>query len=417
VRVTDIVEGGAVAGEAAAAISTLVQEIHEGIASRSFAAVGVPVAPVRVVHDFAANTVYAWLGRGLRVGPRAAAALVGARAGDEGPALASTPRGARVLGVLNGLCGNHLVARQSVLAVGMGVRRHGRDVQVTPVEVAGAYPNATSRLAVFVHGLMEDDECWRSFPLSEDRPQERTYGERLQDEEGYTPVHVRYNTGLRISDNGRSLAALLDELLDAWPVEVEEIVLIGHSAGGLVCRSAGHYAQRAGRRWIDRLDQVFFLGSPHLGADIEKGLNALAHALSQLPETRGVARVLNARSVGIKDLRFGSCLEEDWLSRDPDEFLRDRCGEVPFLPGARYYFIAARVRGGLLGELFGDLLVRMPSASGGGSGRGRRIPFEVGHGCELTGLNHFELLNNPAVYEQLRIWISQNETARPAPIS
>jgi hypothetical protein len=42
--------------------------------------------------------------------------------------------------------------------------------------------------------------------------QRRTYGERLQDELSYTPVHVRYNTGLRVSDNGRALARLLSDL-------------------------------------------------------------------------------------------------------------------------------------------------------------------------------------------------------------
>ena len=41
----------------------------------------------------------------------------------------------------------------------------------------------------------------------------------------------------------------------------------------------------------------------------------------------------------------------------------------------------------------------------GGAGRGRRVPFEVDNGCELTGVNHFDLLNHPAVYEQLRAWI------------
>jgi hypothetical protein len=74
-----------------------------------------------------------------------------------------------------------------------------------------------------------------------------------------------------------------------------------------------------------------------------------------------------------------------------------------------YYYVAARVRKGPLGDLFGDLLVRAPSASGRGSGRSRRIPFEIGHGRELTRVNHFELLNHPAVYEQLRTWISQSE--------
>jgi pimeloyl-ACP methyl ester carboxylesterase len=186
---------------------------------------------------------------------------------------------------------------------------------------------------------------------------------------------------------------------------VGEIVLVGHSMGGLVARSACHYGR--GLPAAERIRHVFCLGTPHLGADLEKGANALAWALHRLPETRALARFLNARSAGIKDLRYGSCLEEDWMDCDPDEFLRDRCGEVPFLPHARYYFVGAQLSPAPLGRAAGDLLVRIPSASGRGNGRGRRIAFEVDHGYELAGVNHFQLLNHPAVYDQLRLWIER----------
>jgi len=158
--------------------------------------------------------------------------------------------------------------------------------------------------------------------------------------------------------------------------------------GGLVARSACHYAEREGCAWTEAVRHVFCLGTPHLGADLEKGANALGWALGRLPETRALARVLNARSVGIKDLRYESCVDEDWCDCDPDEFLRDRCQEVPFLPAANYYFIGAALSPDPLGRLVGDLLVRSPSSSGRGNGRGRRIPFEVDNGYELSGLTH-----------------------------
>jgi pimeloyl-ACP methyl ester carboxylesterase len=192
---------------------------------------------------------------------------------------------------------------------------------------------------------------------------------------------------------------------------VEELVVVGHSMGGLVARSACHYGENEGRAWTDAVRHVFCLGSPHLGADLEKGANALAWVLARLPETRALASVLNARSAGIKDLRFGSCAEEDWCDCDPDEFLQDRCQEVPFLPDANYYFIAATLSRGALGTLLGDLLVRVPSASGRGKGAGRRIPFEIDYGHELSGLTHFDLLNHPAVYGQLRDWVTGRRAA------
>jgi len=260
---------------------------------------------------------------------------------------------------------------------------------------------------VFVHGLCETEAAWRLAPRTTTDSDRRTYGDRLQDELGFTPVYLRYNTGLRVSANGRRLARLLEDLQASWPVGVEELVLVGHSMGGLVARSACHYGEKDAHHWTAVVRHVFCLGTPHLGADLERGANALTWALGRLPETRGLAAVLNARSVGIKDLRYGSCVEEDWCDCDPDEFLRDRCQEVPFLADANYYFIGAALNLGPLGNVLGDMLVRMPSASGRGNGKGRRIPFELDNGHELVGLNHFHLLNHPAVYEQLRTWITR----------
>jgi hypothetical protein len=54
--------------------------------------------------------------------------------------------------------------------------------------------------------------------------------------------------------------------------------------------------------------------------------------------------------------------------------------------------------------------VQFPSASG--NGPKRRLPFEIDNGRHLGGLNHFQLLNHPAVYEQLRSWL---ERSAPAP--
>jgi len=318
------------------------------------------------------------------------------------------------LGAINGLYGNHLTERGNRLAFGMTVRRHGADVVLSDEGMAAAFPDATSRIAVFVHGLFGDEDNWRLFPLRGAHAGRRTYGERLQDELSFTPVSLRYNTGLRISQNGRELARLLDDLVTGWPTAVEEIVLVGHSMGGLVVRSACHYGEQDGRRWTNEVRHVFSLGSPHLGADLEKGVNAVSWGFGRLPETRAFASLLNARSVGIKDLRYGACVDEDWCDcEDPDEFLRDRCTEVPFLPDAHYYFIGATLMDGPVGSVLGDLLVRMPSASGRSTGKGRSIPFEVDNGHELTGLTHMDLLNHPAVYEQMRTWITRPHVRRP----
>jgi pimeloyl-ACP methyl ester carboxylesterase len=390
VRTAEIRALGDLGGDLLAAGGTVARDMHEAIAGRPFGALGPAARPVQVIHDGIAEAVYTGVRAGLRAAASGGAHAVSLRAGDD-RALGSRLGGSLALGALNGLYGDQLASTGSELALPMTIRRDNEP---------------SRRLAVFIHGLCETDDAWRLLrPKGE--PPWATYGERLRDELGFTPLFLRYNSGLHISDNGRRLAELLDALALEWPVPVEEIVLVGHSMGGLVARSACHYAALEERAWSEAVRHVFCLGTPHLGADLEKGANVLGWALGRLPETRAFARVVNARSAGMKDLRFGSCVEEDWRDCDPDELLRDRCEAVPFLPEAGYYFIAARLHDGPLGSLLGDLLVRLPSASGRGSGRGRRVEFEVDNGRELTGLTHVDLLGHPAVYEQLHTWISR----------
>ena len=185
---------------------------------------------------------------------------------------------------------------------------------------------------------------------------------------------------------------LLEILVQQWPAPLTELVLIGHSMGGLVARSACHYGSREDHAWTKGVRHVFCLGSPHLGAPLEKGVNALGWALRRVPETRPLANLLGVRSAGIKDLRHGSCVEEDWCDCDPDELLTDRCHDVPFLPGARFYFVAAT-------------LSRRPGDAG--EGRRRKVGFAIEDGHHVGGVTHFDLLNHPAVYDQIRAWIER----------
>jgi pimeloyl-ACP methyl ester carboxylesterase len=415
VQSKEIRAAGDLAGQAFRGTGTFVKEMHEAIAGRAFRAVGPMGAPVRAVHDRIAGVMYGAVREAIGTIPRGGAALV-ARLTPPGAApLSRSVPGSLALGALNGAIGDALADRDSELALSMSIRHRGEEVGADRAQLARAFPDATPRLAVFVHGLCETDDAWRLLPLGRQRASEAGYGSRLERELGYTPLYLRYNTGLHISDNGRRLSRLLEEVVDAWPAEVDEVVLIGHSMGGLVARSACHYGEASASRWVGAVRHVFCLGTPHLGAPLEKAANVAGWTLAGVAETRPLAKVVNGRSVGIKDLRFGSCSEEDWCDCEPDEFLRDRCREVPFLETATYYFVGAtlsRSADGPFGSLVGDLLVRFPSASG--KGRRRSVPFEVENGRHLGGLNHFDLLGHPAVYEQIRTWITRQPAGAQA---
>lgn len=90
---------------------------------------------------------------------------------------------------------------------------------------------------------------------------------------------------------------------------IEEILLVGHSMGGLINRSACHYGLEQDRRWVGRVRNVVTLGAPHLGAPLEQAAARAGVALRYTPESRPLADALAQRSVGIKDLRYGALVD------------------------------------------------------------------------------------------------------------
>jgi pimeloyl-ACP methyl ester carboxylesterase len=377
-------------------------DVHRAIARRAFSGVrrgvGPAVWPAQVIHDAVARRVYGGLRGATGLAGRGVDAAL--RQADVGPPLSTTPPGSLVLGALQGLRGDALEKEGSPLAQPMAVRAGGRPVPPDPAALAAAFPRATPRIVVFLHGLMETEGSWRFGGRA-------TYGARLAEDLGCTPLYVRYNSGRHVSENGRSLAELVRAVVAAWPVAVDEIALVGHSMGGLVARSACFHAAEDGSPWVRRVRHVVSLGTPHMGAPLEQAVHYASAALHAVPETRPLGRYLRRRSAGIRDLRQGSLVDEDWRDRDPDALRAAACREVPLLDGATHCFVTATVTRSPrhpVGRLVGDCLVLVPSASG--RSRTRRIPFRDEDGLHVAPTHHFALLNHPAVYAQLRDWLA-----------
>ena len=306
-----------------------------------------------------------------------------------------------IVAALNGVLGDYLVATGNPLATPMELRHAGQALTLEREALAGALPAAGGRLVVLLHGLCMNDLQWQR--------DGHDHGAALARELGYTPVYLRYNSGLHVSINGRAFAQQLARLIEAWPQPLQRVVVIGHSMGGLVARSALHYATQSQQPWVPRLDDLFFLGTPHHGAPLERAGHWVDLVLGATPYAAPFARLGKVRSAGITDLRHGHLLDEDWVGRDRFARGGDHRQPVPLPEGLRCYALAASLgaQGGVLKErLLGDGLVPLDSALGVHKVPGHSLGFPPERQWVGYGMNHLDLLGRPEVYAKLKEWLA-----------
>lgn len=304
-----------------------------------------------------------------------------------------------LLSGLNAWIGDYLSQVDNELQQPMGFFHENQSV--APRDISA--PTA-GKICVFVHGLGCNESLW-NFPASVGGG---SFGEQLQRNCGFSPLYLRFNTGLRVSENGQLLAALLEQLCVHHEAAIEELLLIGHSQGGLVIRSACHVGSQSGHAWVSRVRHAVYLGSPHLGAPLERATNVASKVFGLLPTTatRVLSDLLNTRSQGIKDLRFGNLVEEDWFEFDPDELMNNRRVPIPWLATARHHFAVGLPLPGV--EAVGDVMVQRDSAAGRalGSQPGPPAGSDV---RVMDGLDHLALARNPAVCEAVEQWVTEDE--------
>lgn len=397
-------DAGALLGHALDELTQLVRDVHRAVSARLFDLLGARADPVRLLHDGVASVGYGATRLGVRAIPAAAGLAVAALHNPATSSLHDGPRGRFALNALNGFWGDRIAMQRTALATELRIRTHDGPLRRLPAnvvhDVAGT---ATGRLIVFVHGLCANDLSWSWGSARRWGEPGITYGSLLRDTAGWTPLYVSYNSGLHVSANGRELADQLEELTGRWPVPVTEIALVGHSMGGLVVRSAAHQAAQSSQDWVGLVRQLIGLGTPHLGAPLERAVSKGTRLLARAPETRPFAKWLNRRSVGIKDLRYGAVVEDDWAGFDPDDVVDDRCMPGSFLAGINYCAASATFSRRPTGWLAHDLLVQHASATG--NGPLRRLPFEAHRSFHLARKHHFDLLGDPLLYEQLCTWL------------
>jgi triacylglycerol lipase len=301
------------------------------------------------------------------------------------------------LGVLNGAIGDYLARTRNGLAIQMACVHAGAPVRLDRVGLAQAYPGKGPRLVVLVHGLMVTEAVWK-FPDGND------YGALLERDLGYTPLYIRYNSGRAIPDNGAALAELLERLVDDFPVPPQEILLLGYSMGGLVIRSACHVASLTGQRWLSLVKRAVYVGTPHLGAPLERVGRTVSKMLRSIddPYTRLISEIADLRSDGLKDLGDAHLRHEDRSPERRAPSLRDPRHPVPLLSEIQHYLIAGAlwIDPRLL-ALFGDALVPLASATNGVCVDRASIALPPSHVRIMGGLHHVGLANSAQVYEHI----------------
>ena len=312
------------------------------------------------------------------------------------------------MSMLNGLVGDYLHERQNGLAIAMAFYHQNRPLPLVRDSLQHAHPHLGPKVCILIHGLGCNEGIWTFRDPMHPGP-DTSYGALLQTDLGYTPLYVRYNTGLPVADNGKRLVTLLDDLLACYPTHVDDIVLIGHSMGGLIVRSACHQGTQRQSAWVQQVRRVFYLGTPHDGADLERLVHIATTVLQAVPNpiTRLIGDILNRRSQGVKDLRFGTLLEPDVMDDTPAGTAQHHRRAVPWLAHAQHYLIGGTLTddpGHAAAVLLGDGLVGVPRAHEPSPLADHGPPIPPENVRLFPGTHHLRLAHDREVYQQIKAW-------------
>ena len=299
--------------------------------------------------------------------------------------------------VLNAVIGDQLARDANPMGIKMQFRQGRNHFSLAAGKLAAKRAELEPRLVVLLHGLSDSEQVWEFPPSPEEEQTQdsgiKTYGSRLAQRFAYTPLYLRYNTGRPIEENGAQFAQLMQELVANYPRPVTEILLIGHSMGGLVLRHAQHVSMVNELSWLHCVSQFIYIGSPHEGADLERVVNAANKVLSKVPwdHISIWSEWIDFRSAGIKDLDRGVKGHAQALEY------------YGLYPQVQHNFISGSLgaeNNTTTNDLLGDSLVRRSSAQ----------PQNVPENCRMAHFyqaGHTSLTTSQVVYEQIEQWVAK----------
>jgi pimeloyl-ACP methyl ester carboxylesterase len=298
------------------------------------------------------------------------------------------------LAALNGVLGDYLEETGNPLTTQMSLWSQGELVGLGAEALKKRFPEGDS-LVFFVHGSSLDETCWKRQGSCEP--------ETLAASVGLTPIFLRYNSGLHVSENGSRFAALLETLVRAWPRAIRDLVFIGHSMGGLVCRSACAVAEVDSLSWRPHLKALVTLGTPHHGSPLERSGNWFECMLEISRYSAPLSTLGKIRSAGVTDLRYGTISPDDWKGRD-----RFRRPGDPRTAVALPHDVACfAVAGQRKAKVPSDGLVPVDSALGRHAKAELTLHFGSDRQFIAENTKHLELLNSRVVFQQVHAWLAE----------
>jgi pimeloyl-ACP methyl ester carboxylesterase len=305
-----------------------------------------------------------------------------------------------ILSVLNGVIGDYLEEKKNPLKIEMQFRYRLKSILLDRKSIKETYPNVNGKILLMLHGSCMNDIQWTR--------KEHNHGNIIAKELNKTPIYLNYNSGRHISTNGKNLNDCLEELVKNWPVPIEELVIIAHSMGGLVARSALYYGGQEQKNWTKHLKKIVFLGTPHHGSHVERKGNYLDIILEAIPYVKPFARLGKIRSAGVTDLRYGNLVDEDWQDNDRFERKADQRQHIPLPNQIEFYSIAAVIgkkTTTVSAKILGDTLVDVKSALGQHKNPDKNLLFKKENSWIVYENNHLDLLSNPKIMEKIKEWL------------
>ena len=305
-----------------------------------------------------------------------------------------------ILSVLNGVIGDYLEEKENPLKITMQFRYQAKAISLDNKSIKAAYPNINGKILLMVHGSCMNDIQWTR--------KDHNHGKIVAEELDKTLIYLNYNTGIHISSNGQNLNDSLEELINNWPTPIEELIIVAHSMGGLVTRSALHYGEQNQKNWTKHLKKIVFLGTPHHGSYVERTGNYLDLILESIPYAKPFAKLGKIRSAGVTDLRHGNLTDEDWKNDDRFEIKNDQRQIIQLSKQIEFYSIAGVIgneTSPLSTQILGDALVDVKSALGQHKDPEKNLPFKKENIWISYDSNHLDLLNNPKILDKLKIWL------------